>query len=745
MSESVLRLYDDYRAELIEVPLHPADEVLPLSYLLKAQKAQVYATGSYSAQLSVPRAGYIRHVEVQLNHYPISATYYANTNRLYFAPGGRSKSIFADAFGFARFTIRVTYASGPAQMFYSDYIEVITPLTDENYSVNSMGAYIARHNPMLFYGTREDYDTREGSKGPGYYSLEDKIRQLKQTATLFERSWRLIRLRPRKAALHSQNGSSQSMQASVRYLLGHPEALHRVRDSRVGLRIGMNTYIPDLSHVDQTLSTTDVYENQVTLSFLKGVCDDIEAMIPELAREKKLIPARSVLHDKTITNMQNSAAFLYEVMKNSFDSTENELRDLLAGFRYLYQVYSRAIPARLIELKKAPTLTPAFRQLPAYRLIYESISRCFARKNVSVGDLRFVRTFLQITEMYEVYVLTKLGEFFESSGFQRIRSYRVNYTFESDTFYKNTEINNVYIYQKDDLKITLYYQPVIYNHKHPDRAITGLGRSTSISMPIKGSEESSYGTYYTPDYVFRIESPKWKGARYILGDAKYSTSHDVKKQKIFPLIFKYLFSISPIHPDDQITGLYVFNGRNPEVQTRLCIARSIYDLVRDSESIFPQVEIISLYEYPGTRQADQFEALQRLFTNQIEKARAIYERPLNVSDSDSLLPANLDSQSPLASLALLSQASLFDPDEADPEDPFEEDFETMEATEDQEAFPPMTPSSPDSDPAQDNPVEEPVDRSVDFSGLEPENGIDENTAQKNEEPLNDAVHSDLSD
>lgn len=57
----------------------------------------------------------------------------------------------------------------------------------------------------------------------------------------------------------------------------------------------------------------------------------------------------------------------------------------------------------------------------------------------------------------------------------------------------------------------------------------------------------------------------------------------------------------------------------------------------------------------------------------------------------------------------------------------------------------MTPSSLDSDPAQDNPVEEPVDRSVDFSGLEPENGIDENTAQKNEEPLNDAVHSDLSD
>lgn len=619
MRDYSLRLLDDTRDERIDLALHPAGEEQPLSYLLEGAKARVLARGRYYAQIVSPRTNDIRYLEVQINHYPVDVNFYPETGHVYFGQAGHGRTIFIDSFGLARLTLRFRDSEG-MHILHSDYVEVVVPNTDEYFSVNEMGKYIASHNKMLFYGTRADYFKRSGRREQSHYSLEDKIRMLKQTAAVLEGSWRLIRMNPRKSSRTSSGAAPESVSESVRFLLTHPEALQPSRGSS-GILLGNKRYVPDFSKFQRTVTSTDVYENQVTLSFLRAVCADISAMIPALEQVAADLPVRPAVNDNDVY----SASFMLNATRNSLHSTAYDLKDLLAEYTHLLSVYTAAIPATTFELKSVPKATPSFLSLPGYHQIFESIHRWFMMQEVTVRDVRFVRTFLQITETYEVYVLTKLAQFLVDYGFELTSANQIEYAFETYSLYKNTEINNVFKFERDDLTITLFYQPVLYDPSSPQAVLTGLVRSTSLSMPMRGMSEPSHGRYYTPDYVFKIESTKWKGARYILGDAKYTNRHSVRDFKMFPLIFKYLFSISPMNPDDQITGLYVFNGKSENPSDRMNLLHSIYDLVGEPHHIFPQVETVSLYEYPGASQENQFKQLQLLFDIQIEKARSVFE------------------------------------------------------------------------------------------------------------------------
>lgn len=615
MREYSLRLFEDERSERVDLPLHEAGEEQPLSYLLEAPGARVYANGGYYMQLVSVRTRDVRLLDVQLNHYPIEFSFYSVSGHIYFESHNRPKDIFCDTFGLARFTLRLSDRDG-THILHSDYAQVIVPYGDENFSVNAMGAYIASHSKLLFYGTRSDYISRYTRHDLDRPSLEDKIRVLKRTAAILESAWRLIRQNPRKSDAKGRASRYSSAEA-IRYLMKHPECL-RPSPIGQGIRIGSRSYIPDLSQCSLNEASTDVYENQVTLSFLNAVIDDICAMIPALEDVVAQLPTRSGSGEGLVS----SAAFMLSATKNSLEGTLEDLRDLQAIYSHLLDVFALSIPAQKIELKSEPKATPAFLRLPGYHQVYESIHRWFMLSDVSVRDVRFVRTFLQITETYEVYVLMKLAQFFEDWGFELTSARQISYEFERYSLYKNTEINNVFVYEKDDLKITLFYQPVLYDQSSAQTQITGLVRSTSLSIPVKGSAEPSHGRYYTPDYVLRIESSQWKGARYILADAKYTTMQNVRAYKMFPLIFKYLFSLTPLDSNDQITGLYVFNGKSGNPNDRLTLVRSIYDLLDKPHDVLPQVEMISLYEYAGQRQSDQFEVLRHLLSIQIEKARA---------------------------------------------------------------------------------------------------------------------------
>ena len=162
-------------------------------------------------------------------------------------------------------------------------------------------------------------------------------------------------------------------------------------------------------------------------------------------------------------------------------------------------------------------------------------------------------------------------------------------------FYENTECNNLFVFKPEagTSTITLYYQPVIYNGVRPQQLGMELYRNTSISYPNSQEIKEKKGGYYTPDFIIKYEYEGVDSIKYIIGDAKFSRLKTIKTIKVAELVYKYLFSVSPVHRKDQIVGLCIFSGQSDEEKDKIT---NIYNFELREETITPRADIITLTE-----------------------------------------------------------------------------------------------------------------------------------------------------
>jgi hypothetical protein len=145
------------------------------------------------------------------------------------------------------------------------------------------------------------------------------------------------------------------------------------------------------------------------------------------------------------------------------------------------------------------------------------------------------------------------------------------------------------------------------------------------------------GSYYTPDFVLKIESDQFVGSRYILGDAKYTSRANAINTKAQPLIYKYLFSLSCLHPQDQITGLWILHGKVTGQKgsgkgQKKDLTQSFYDRVPSPHSILPQVEIISVAETDEDVHSHQMKTFKYLLDTQLSSNKMLYQAHVPVKE-----------------------------------------------------------------------------------------------------------------
>lgn len=612
MSDYRLYLLDDLNAERIELQLHPVQEQRPLSELMQIPKEKVYSNREYYALLQSPQKQDVRNLEVQLNGYPIAAKFYEGSGRIHFSDSYLSARIFSDCYGLGQFWLHFRDGSG-WHTLVSNRFQVMVAHGNENNNVNSMSAYTALHNRFLLYGTRQDYVRTSELRRNEVPSLEDKVRLLKQTAALLEKSWRSLRTNPKTKITTNTPRYVTSSASLVRHLISHPELI-KESPGGSGFCIEGRYVVPDLHGIALQAKSTDVYENQVILAFLDAVCADMTTMQQELSCALNNLP----VHVEAREGCISSSAFMRGAIRQAMGNIQSDLESLHAKFAQIREMYRKAIPARAPRLMAMPQATPAFRSLPAYRQIYETIAQWFDIKQAGVYDMRFVQIYMQVTTLYEVYVLTKLERFLEDQGYELLSAIRHVYELESESRYENTPVNNIFTFGKEDIQITLFYQPVLYDGLHQVHNPVGLYRNTSLSLP-KTWGDTARGRYYTPDYVLKIEKKGHTGAQYILADAKYANYKNVRDHKVLPLVYKYLFSLTPQNLGDEISGLYIFQGKGASSANLDEILHSVYDMAQNPHAIFPQMEIITLSEYDTTTEEHQFRVLGQLIDNQLQR------------------------------------------------------------------------------------------------------------------------------
>lgn len=549
--------------------------------LIKGDRSdQAIASLIKDAGLLFSDAQYI--FEVPFNHYLCKED--ANSIGLELRLNGEtiscSKEIFADkvvlrpeilrpfnnAFGLVKLEL---YVRATDTSWYSDYLLVMVRDTPQARRLQKMAQYVASHyEDLLCENSQGNPFLNKGLQT--ILSLVEKIVHAYESRVYFFNSHahtRLITV-PRKDTFEKlQAFNGQTMQ----HILQHPEEL-TVVNYQTGIQYRGKNYVPKHTLISDTVTTKDTYENRVILNFLLYLSENITSLLDQIRRINIDVP-KSVNIDGYIPSTDTLFGEMRVQIKRAIERIELSRKRLVA----LLPTYRQILPIAVDAIKSLPKPTAIFQRIPTYRLFYDLIRQWFKFDKESMTNEEFFLTFLVNSQLYEYYVLLRILNHHKDEGYTLTETSNFDYrvTFRGKSV-SETNLANTFVLTKDDSKLTIYYQPVIFGRGHIGANGIGLQRISSLSFD--GTMASF--PYYTPDYVCKKVANN--GDSYEIGDAKYCDVFTLQRKHGPDLAYKYLFNVRPIDHKDVIAGLSILYGVGEEH-----IEGNFLDLIQQSNNLSP--------------------------------------------------------------------------------------------------------------------------------------------------------------
>lgn len=605
MDELVLRLLPDNQEpqELVLQQHQLANSILDTA---NATSSYVFNDYKYRAQLMNVNEE-ISNLVFLLNGKEIRTAFSPDSGMISFQDYSFGQRIFLECYGFVQITILFDDAQGNPHIRDTEYIHVMVRKGRQNDSVRRMTEYVYKQNAELLNGDRTLPKDASGLKESARKTIESHILLLEQISVIYEENYRYFKMNSRFSIIPKERiDHFEKLQYvscnTLQHIVQHPEELQQVHHSS-GIRIGNFRYQPNKTLITDNEKSYNIYENRVVLGFLLFLLHEVERIQNELSGIIVRVPQKLLETDDYIT----SSYFIYTKTIESVKVLLKDVQTLHRKFNSLYYLYTEVLPIKPEILSSIPRFTPLFRSVPQYHQIYDCTVAWFSKGVFAIREEQFMLSFIKISTLYEVYVLTKLINYFRSTGYSLIGVDKILYP-SPGKYYENTHCNNCFVFKNDSSQITLYYQPVIYNTNRQLISGIGLYRNTSISYPKSQDGLSYRGRYYTPDFLIKYEYSDVPLAKYLIADAKFSRLQTVKDWEFAELAYKYLFSISPVSSDDQIIGLCIFNGLSGSDTQRDSLT-NVYDFEL-AYPIVPRANIVTLTEN-ATEDESLHEALLR--------------------------------------------------------------------------------------------------------------------------------------
>lgn len=549
--------------------------------------AKVYSDTIYTIDISCED---ISEIIVYINGESVVSDY--RDGMIYF--GRENERVFAGIIGLAQISLFIIYQNGETEWAYSEYASVLIKASETNKALDLMLKYVYKNQEDILH--RDSKVTEIGKQyNEKYEDFWSQIVLLEEIANVYENNYGYFkanfRYKLEKVDVMDRVEKMQEVDArTLQYISQHPEYL---KNAVTGIRYGMQFFLPSKTLMTQKIITTDIYENQVVISFLEYILNEVENLSEKIQEYINLLCTETVVDDGYIV----SSYLLYANAREALDEFQNRILELKRQYQKLVASYSKILVVRRVTMAKRPEPSAIFMNLPQYNRIYECILRWFGKTGYDLINERTMISFTHAPAIYEAYVLIKLITQIKEFGYDLIESKLASYPKQAGWLYKNQNYNNTFVFSNEDSKITLYYEPVIYDEDR--RNINGieLYRNNNISLG-RDTDDERKGRYYVPDYIIKYEKDVKK--QYIICDAKFSRKTKVQHQIIPDLAYKYLTSISPLSENVNVLGLYIFYGLNENNNN----IESFYNRkMKDGKTIFPLIEMIPLSE--GVLYSDQ--------------------------------------------------------------------------------------------------------------------------------------------
>lgn len=542
---------------------------------------KVYSDISYA--ISIDNDKEIDSISVFVNGEPVNTDYRDNT--IYFC--GEDRYVFANIIGFVQISLMINYADGSIDWLYSEYASVLIKSTETNKAIDLMLKYVYENQEDILH--RETKITGSGNGiSDSYDDFWSQIILLEEIANAYENSYGYFmansRYKLKQVEVLDRVEKLQFVDSkTLQYISQHPEYL---KNSVTGIKHGSQCFMPAKTLMMQKQITNDIYENQVIISFLEYVLLEVTKLSEKISEYIELLKTDNESENGYIV----SSYLLYLNAKDILLEFVDRILALENQYKKLVSSYSRILNVKRIPMIKRPEPTAIFLNLPQYNRIYLCILKWFGKSGYDLVNERVMLNFINAPSIYEAYVLIKLINQIKDMGYSLIETKNVTYPKQANWMYKNKSYNNVFLFEDDHSKITLFYEPVIYDEDKSNVNEISLYRNNSISLNRETDDERQ-GRYYVPDFVIkRVEN---EVEEYYICDAKFSRKNKVRHNLMPDLAYKYITSISPIGEDTIIKGLYVFYGLN-EDNTK---CESFYDKqINSGKIIKPYINMIPLSE-----------------------------------------------------------------------------------------------------------------------------------------------------
>ncbi len=524
-------------------------------------------------------------VRVYINDVDTPALYQQGRLR-FFVQEGLQGRVFLDCYGYVTVRLTLLFQNGETQNLCTGYMPVLVRKGALNDSVCAMMRYVAEHEESLLYQGETKPRAFVDIKEKGSARLEAKLQLAARIAECYEANYGYFKSNHRThiekaAAVEYVERLPLITPDALRYIANHPQYLQAAHAPQ-GIRIAKRTYQPSKALSLRNVSTADIYENRVVLGFLRYMLDELRELRAHCERLLEL------LSFQTLPAMEyvDSSRYLFAESRQVLADGEKQLSQLSDTYARLWRMYHDALSIAGEKLTAPPLPTPLFLSLPAYHQLFEGMYQWFHYGVYDFAKERFLLSFVKASALYESYLLVKLVAYVQTRGYRLIEKKRCHYPVAKSWLYQNTRCANTYRFSDGQRELTLYYQPVIFDSDQSGVNAIGLYRNNSIA-----SGESEWGAhYYTPDYLLKLEDAQ--GARYLILDAKFSSLASVRKYHLRNLAFKYLFSISPITPRDQLAGMCILYGKCQQGEESV----SAYDCQIEGHVITPFAQLMPLME-----------------------------------------------------------------------------------------------------------------------------------------------------
>lgn len=340
---------------------------------------------------------------------------------------------------------------------------------------------------------------------------------------------------------------------TLQYITENPQEL-RYNNKPTGIIYNNLPVIPEKTLIKNTTKDKDIYENRQVLGFLlylsnyiKNRCNDIKnntktKILKYKNIDKNLEKEGYILSNSIITLYSKE---LYKEIYKSFNTCNKRIITLI-------DKYSKILNINAKPINMIPRPTPIFLEISHYNVLFLMMKKWFSNNKLNIQNLDNILNFPSADRLYELYTLVNLYNCIYDNNYIEIK--RENYDYLeglSDPYKIRTKIDNTYVFKKNNTKLYLYYQPVIFANIKNRRNDINLCRADFQNR-----------RYFVPDFL--IKKVINNIVQYTILDSKWRSQKNLLEYDdgLKDTLYKYYCSITNIDDGSHVSKIWLISGKN---------------------------------------------------------------------------------------------------------------------------------------------------------------------------------------